>query len=155
MKKILFTVLGLAAAITMSAQKYESQRPAENERLFKSEAIELKINEITQKLANPRLAWMFANCFPNTLDTTVHYNPDGHDGQGDTFVITGDIEAMWLRDSGARAGHMYHIPYMTRISARWWRVLSSVSSTASTSIHMPMHSTMARAVAIGPATGPV
>ena len=53
MRKILFTVLGLAAAITMSAQKYESQRPAESERLFKSEAIELKIAEITQKLANP------------------------------------------------------------------------------------------------------
>ena len=111
MKKFLFTVLALAAAVTMSAQKYESQRPAENERLFKSEIIELKIVEITQKLTNPKLAWMFANCFPNTLDTTVHYNPDGHDGQGDTFVITGDIEAMWLRDSGAQVWP--YIPYAT------------------------------------------
>ena len=40
---------------------------------------------------------MFENCFPNTLDTTVHF-----DGDDDTFVYTGDIHAMWLRDSGAQ-----------------------------------------------------
>ena len=40
---------------------------------------------------------MFENCFPNTLDTTVHF-----DGADDTFVYTGDIHAMWLRDSGAQ-----------------------------------------------------
>lgn len=48
-------------------------------------------------LKNKKLAWMFANCLPNTLDTTVHPN-----GEGDTFVYTGDIHAMWLRDSGAQ-----------------------------------------------------
>lgn len=102
MMKILFTVFALASAVTLSAQKYESQRPSEEDRLFKSEAVEQKILEITQKLTNPKLAWMFANCFPNTLDTTVHHDPDGNDGKGDTFVITGDIEAMWLRDSAAQ-----------------------------------------------------
>jgi HK97 family phage prohead protease len=44
---------------------------------------------------------MFANCYPNTLDTTVHMSED-IDGQPDTFVYTGDIPAMWLRDSGAQ-----------------------------------------------------
>ena len=44
---------------------------------------------------------MFENCFPNTLDTTVHYSV-GEDGEDDTFVYTGDIHAMWLRDSGAQ-----------------------------------------------------
>jgi meiotically up-regulated gene 157 (Mug157) protein len=43
---------------------------------------------------------MFQNCFPNTLDTTVHYRIQ--DGEDDTFVYTGDIHAMWLRDSGAQ-----------------------------------------------------
>lgn len=43
---------------------------------------------------------MFENCFPNTLDTTVHYRVK--DGQDDTFVYTGDIHVMWLRDSGAQ-----------------------------------------------------
>ena len=44
---------------------------------------------------------MFTNCFPNTLDTTVHFR-HFEDGRLDTFVYTGDIHAMWLRDSGAQ-----------------------------------------------------
>ncbi|MCL2327195.1 MAG: glycoside hydrolase family 125 protein [Bacteroidetes bacterium] len=79
---------------------YTSQRPHINDRLFKSDAIEKKIQEICRLLKNPKLAWMFANCYPNTLDTTVHYRVI--DGQDDTFVYTGDIHAMWLRDSGAQ-----------------------------------------------------
>jgi len=79
---------------------YVSQRPAVNDRLFRSEAVEKKIQEICRILKNNRLAWMFANCFPNTLDTTVHYRE--LDGEDDTFVYTGDIHAMWLRDSGAQ-----------------------------------------------------
>ncbi len=45
---------------------------------------------------------MFGNCYPNTLDTTAHYRTDPSDGEDDTFVYTGDIHAMWLRDSGAQ-----------------------------------------------------
>lgn len=77
-----------------------SQRPKAKDRLFKSVAVEKKIKEITAKLKNPYLAWMFENCFPNTLDTTVHFRE--LDGKPDTFVYTGDIHAMWLRDSGAQ-----------------------------------------------------
>ncbi len=82
-------------------EEYEDQRPAPQDRLFTSEAVERKIEEVTSMLENPRLAWMFANCFPNTLDTTVH-PVESADGQPDTFVYTGDIPAMWLRDSGAQ-----------------------------------------------------
>ena len=96
----------LAAALFLTwigagAQNYPSQRPAEKNRLFRSEAVEAKIREVGGLLTNPRLAWMFANCYPNTLDTTVHFGKD-EDGNPRTFVYTGDIHAMWLRDSGAQ-----------------------------------------------------
>ena len=81
--------------------KYDSCRPLPSQRLFKSAAVERRIAEIKALLTNPKLAWMFENCFPNTLDTTVHYRI-GDDGKHDTFVYTGDIHAMWLRDSGAQ-----------------------------------------------------
>ncbi|MDD3079925.1 MAG: glycoside hydrolase family 125 protein [Paludibacter sp.] len=79
---------------------YVSERPAKKDRLFESQAVERKIREITNLLSNAKLRWMFQNCFPNTIDTTVrYYNEDGDD---DTVVYTGDIHAMWLRDSGAQ-----------------------------------------------------
>ena len=79
-----------------------SRRPPVGERLFSSETIEKKIKEVTKLLKEaPYLAWMFENCFPNTLDTTVHYSV-AENGDDDTFVYTGDIHAMWLRDSGAQ-----------------------------------------------------
>lgn len=65
-----------------------------------SDAIEKIIKEVQQifqntkhsKFNTQRLAWMFANWFPNTLETTVHYREV--DGEDDTFVYTGDIPAM-------------------------------------------------------------
>ena len=76
---------------------YQTNRPEASKRLFVSQAVEQQIAHIKQLLTNARLAWMFENCFPNTLDTTVHF-----DGKDDMFVYTGDIHAMWLRDSGAQ-----------------------------------------------------
>lgn len=88
----------LAQEVPNDATKLVSNRPAEKDRLFRSDAVEKKIKEVKALLKdNPYLAWMFENCFPNTLDTTVHF-----DGADDTFVYTGDIHAMWLRDSGAQ-----------------------------------------------------
>ena len=81
--------------------EYVDQRPQPEARLFSSEAVEKEIARVCGMLENPRLRWMFANCYPNTLDTTVHYGEDA-EGQPDTFVYTGDIPAMWLRDSGAQ-----------------------------------------------------
>ena len=110
---LLFSSLNMAAATmpssaisapadaTSQPDYSVTRRPAPAERLFTSKAVEDKIAAVKKALTNPKLAWMFENCFPNTLDTTVHYRklPDGSD---DTFVYTGDIHAMWLRDSGAQ-----------------------------------------------------
>ncbi len=84
------------------AISYNDQRPSIEKRLFRSVAVEQTIKQMQAKLTNPKLAWMFSNCFPNTLDTTVHFSKDATTGKPDTFVYTGDIHAMWLRDSGAQ-----------------------------------------------------
>jgi meiotically up-regulated gene 157 (Mug157) protein len=50
---------------------------------------------------------MFANCYPNTLDTTVKLGTV--DGGPDAFVITGDIPCLWLRDSSAQMTPYLHL----------------------------------------------
>ena len=79
----------------------KTNRPPKSERLFTSQAVEDEIIRVKNLLTNEKLRWMFENCFPNTLDTTVYPRKD-EDGKDDTFVYTGDIHAMWLRDSGAQ-----------------------------------------------------
>lgn len=98
---------GAAAAIAVARNGWsETQaalpqaRPARGDRHFTSEAVEALIPQIQEKIADKRLATIFANCFPNTLDTTVF--PGTHEGKPDTYVVTGDIDAMWLRDSSAQ-----------------------------------------------------
>jgi meiotically up-regulated gene 157 (Mug157) protein len=87
-------------ALTPKANYNVTNRPPAAERLFVSKAVDKEIERVKKLLTNPKLRWMFENCFPNTLDTTVrHYTTDGED---DTLVYTGDIHAMWLRDSGAQ-----------------------------------------------------
>jgi meiotically up-regulated gene 157 (Mug157) protein len=76
------------------------RRPPEAERRFVSLGVESTIERIGSQVRDPELAWLFGNCFPNTLDTTVTVSTDAR-GRDDCFVITGDIDAMWLRDSTA------------------------------------------------------
>ena len=79
---------------------YTSNRPLIKDRTYQSNAVEQTINFLKSKIKDPQLAWMFENCYPNTIDTTVDY--EVIDGKPDTFIITGDIDAMWLRDSTAQ-----------------------------------------------------
>ena len=85
------------------------------------------IDEIAQNSpGQPKLGEMFSNCYINTLETTttVHTTPSIElknqiykqqltstymsENPFRTHVITGDIEAMWLRDSMGQFG-----PYLT------------------------------------------
>lgn len=75
-------------------------RPGTSDRQFSSPIIESVISDVKRQIADPLLGDMFERCFPNTLDTTVF--PGTFEGKPDTFVITGDIDAMWLRDSSAQ-----------------------------------------------------
>lgn len=79
---------------------FESNRPPLAQRKFTSDAVEAAIQRIKKDIPSQELGWLFENCFPNTLDTTVEF--EMIDGNPDTYVITGDIDAMWLRDSSAQ-----------------------------------------------------
>ena len=76
------------------------ERPATGDRKFHSKAIEELIVQTRTKIGDAQMAHLFSNCYPNTLDTTVE--PGTFEGKPDTAVITGDIAAMWLRDSSAQ-----------------------------------------------------
>ncbi|MDQ2862708.1 MAG: glycoside hydrolase family 125 protein, partial [Bacteroidota bacterium] len=97
-----------SGAFALAPKSFESKRPPVSERKFTSKAVEQKIAEVKKTIVDPELAWLFENCFPNTLDTTVDF--EMIDGKPDTYVITGDIDAMWLRDSTAQVW-----PYLSLI----------------------------------------
>jgi len=92
------------------------QRPSTHCRTFESDLVEKIIRDINATMVDRDLARIFENAFPNTLDTTVRWHVDGtekhdrmpahgkwaEDGawQGaQSFIVTGDINAEWLRDS--------------------------------------------------------
>jgi meiotically up-regulated gene 157 (Mug157) protein len=77
-----------------------TKRPVPADRRFHSEAVEDYIRSVKELIRDRDLGEIFSNCFPNTLDTTVR--PGTFEGKPDTSVITGDIPAMWLRDSSAQ-----------------------------------------------------
>ena len=65
------------------------------------QAVREKIVEVEERLGDrPKLARMFRRCYPNTLETTTELVEDGT-----SYVFTGDIPAMWLRDSTAQVRH--------------------------------------------------
>jgi meiotically up-regulated gene 157 (Mug157) protein len=94
------TILGFPAISRSQRNSFTSLRPPMADRNFTSKAVEETIAKVKSQIKNQELAWLFENCFPNTLDTTVKFSIKN--GRPDTFVITGDIEAMWLRDSTAQ-----------------------------------------------------
>ena len=60
-----------------------------------------EIEAVCEKLGpDSKAARLFTNCYPNTLATTTKPGQNGR-----YFVFTGDIPAMWLRDSSAQVRH--------------------------------------------------
>jgi meiotically up-regulated gene 157 (Mug157) protein len=90
----------VSRVLLSAGDEFVSMRPATGQRRFVSDAVEAKIVEVKRTIADPELAWLFENCLPNTLDTTVTFGM--HENRPDTYVITGNINAMWLRDSTAQ-----------------------------------------------------
>ena len=73
--------------------------------LFKN-TIKNLAEEISSHIKDEKLKKLFYNCFINTIETTVIYN------ENDTFIITGDIPAMWLRDSTSQIEH--YLPFINK-----------------------------------------
>ncbi len=92
--------MGLFVNAKAFAQNFPTVRVPLEKRNFTSPAIEATIERMKTRIKDPELAWLFENCFPNPLDTTVIFKTKNE--RPDTFVITGDIHSMWLRDSTAQ-----------------------------------------------------
>ncbi|KAI9765672.1 MAG: hypothetical protein M1840_007230 [Geoglossum simile] len=99
------------------------QRPHPDCRTFSSPHIEKVIEELTSRMRDKDLSRLFENAFPNTLDTTVRWHVNGaerrprkrknHGGNKEwegaqSFIVTGDIDAEWLRDSTNQL-EQYHV----------------------------------------------
>lgn len=108
LKLSLSVVIMMTGFLSIQAQVFPKVRVDETKRNFVSSAIEGKITQMQKNIKDPELAWMFGNCYPNTLDRTVTFAMK--DGKPNTFVITGDIYAMWLRDCSAQVWP--YMPYM-------------------------------------------
>ena len=101
----LVTSILAAAALAqpVPAADAPASRPPVEKRHFHSAAVEAFIARVKADIRNAETARTFENCFPNTIDTTVFYSEAN--GIPDTYIITGDIDAMWLRDSSAQVNH--------------------------------------------------
>lgn len=83
--------------VTVDYKKLKTRPPVKHRR-FHSDVIEQEIKTISELINDSDIKRMFEQCLPNTLDTSVYYRED-EKGVPDTFIATGDIPAMWLRDS--------------------------------------------------------
>jgi meiotically up-regulated gene 157 (Mug157) protein len=81
--------------------KLAYQRPTVDCRTFTSQGLEDAIYRLESKIKDPDLYRLFQNAYPNTLDTAIKWKGHAADNGDEelTFIITGDINAMWLRDS--------------------------------------------------------
>ncbi|KAK5170116.1 uncharacterized protein LTR77_004700 [Saxophila tyrrhenica] len=83
------------------------QRPPPHCRTYVNQDVEDGIEMMKDVIADPDLYRMFENSYPNTLDTTVKWRGKAADSDEElSFVITGDINAMWIRDSTSQL-HSY------------------------------------------------
>lgn len=95
--------MGVAAGATLAGRARPAraatmyQRPPISQRGFSNPAVERTIARVLKNIKNPKLAQIFTNTYPFALDNYATYTEIG--GVPDTYVSTGDIPAMWLRDS--------------------------------------------------------
>ncbi|KAI9474545.1 meiotically up-regulated gene 157 protein [Coemansia mojavensis] len=116
----------LHGPLSLGSQHIPSMRPALACRTFQNPTIEHAIRDVSSAIKDPDWQQLFANTFPNTLDTTVAW----HNGSTPpyTFLITGDITAQWIRDSTNQV--LPYLPYLTIDSKLAQLVLGLVNMQA-------------------------
>ncbi|ORX39562.1 DUF1237 domain protein [Kockovaella imperatae] len=106
-----------------------SMRPEPECRTFHSEAMERVISDMRERLEDPDLAMLFENSFSQTIDTTVQYFDEE---KNLAFIVTGDITAQWLRDTGNQFAHLYQLlPHDEKLQA----LVKAVINTEARYIH--------------------
>ncbi|KAK0731467.1 hypothetical protein B0H67DRAFT_529297 [Lasiosphaeris hirsuta] len=99
--------------LSQGKRKFPYLRPPPECRTFKLPALEDVLTRMKDIVVDPDLFRLFENSYPNTLDTMVKWRgyaniTDKETGETEvtdeelTYVITGDIDAMWLRDSASQ-----------------------------------------------------
>lgn len=85
--------------IKLKANQYDIRRNIMNLVTDKMNAYVDRIKAKLIEMGRPKIAEMFTATYLNTIETTIQLDENG------AFVLTGDIPAMWLRDSSAQVRH--------------------------------------------------
>jgi uncharacterized protein len=87
--------------LSEGAYKLSYMRPIPACRTFNSTLVEDAIERLRSEIWDPDLFRLFENTWPNTLDTAIKWQGVAANNTAEElcFVITGDINAMWVRDS--------------------------------------------------------
>ena len=99
--------------LSNGSRKFPYSRPQAKCRTYTSKPLEKLLERMKGVIKDPDLYRLFENSYPNTLDTTIKWRgfAEKLDPVTQTlnatdeelaFVITGDINAMWLRDSASQ-----------------------------------------------------
>ncbi|KAI5923028.1 hypothetical protein F4810DRAFT_711071 [Camillea tinctor] len=91
------------------------QRPDPACRTFNSSLVEDAILRMKNQTTDPDLFRLFENTFPNTLDAAIKWRGVAANNSDEelAFIITGDIDAMWIRDSANQIA-----PYRTILKSK-------------------------------------
>ncbi|KAJ3492440.1 hypothetical protein NLG97_g5397 [Lecanicillium saksenae] len=98
---VLAALAGRHEPFSCGKYKFPYQRPSKECRSYAVPEVERVIKDMKKKVHDPDLYRLFLNTWPNTVDTTVLWHGMSAENPEEelAFVITGDINAMWLRDS--------------------------------------------------------
>jgi hypothetical protein len=99
--------------LSAGKRQFPYSRPWPECRTFRLPSLEKLIEHMKSVIKDPDLFRLFENSYPNTLDTTIKWRGFANATDPATgnqtitdeelaFVITGDIDAMWLRDSASQ-----------------------------------------------------